>query len=278
MNDIVLKTVEYGDPDGPPLVALHGGWTTEHVWEFIATEGIFHRRWICPGLRGRGGVPKGEPPWTCAQNARDVLATLDSLAAERFDVIGHSAGARDAIELAKLAPTRVRSAVLLDPPLMTQEEFRNNLMPNLSSAGRASGEVETINMEALIPPQAPPNAKPWVERLLMAQYARTESGSYRLRVDWEYWDALIEDIAVTSPSSIGKFPGRVLLIIAGKAGLVTEKGQRALKLELGEQLTSVTLEVGHGIILDAFDETVSLITRFFEEEALSALGHDVIEG
>jgi pimeloyl-ACP methyl ester carboxylesterase len=63
------------------------------------------------------------PPWTIEQLARDVVATLDSLAVERADVIGASLGGAVAFTLARLAPARVRSVAVLDAAVCTPEHY-----------------------------------------------------------------------------------------------------------------------------------------------------------
>ena len=122
MTGSVLATAEYGRPDGPPVVALHGGGGAKERWERTATRVAPQRRWICPDLRGFGASVKS-PPWTLEQFAQDVVSTLDSLRVERADLIGASFGGTVAFAVVRLVPARVRSVVVLDAVVSTPEEY-----------------------------------------------------------------------------------------------------------------------------------------------------------
>lgn len=265
MSDIVLPTVEFGNPNGAPIIGLHGGYENAHHWEALAEVGLPHLRWVCPTLRGRGDTPPGTPPWTVAQNVRDVLATMDALGIERADVIGHSAGARDAIELAKVTSSRVRSAILLDPPLMTQNEWRTAFQP-IFDAQPWNVEIDSPEGDSLIFP-LPEGPFADVRRyaatyMTQHRYEKTESGRYKLRVDGDYLTSLIEDGAGSLPPSIGSFDGPVLLFIAGRAQIVTDAGHAALRNELGERLTSVRLDADHDIMFSGWAEMVPSLSEF----------------
>ncbi len=63
------------------------------------------------GERGGGGGTGG---WTIEAFARDVVATLDAEGLREVIAIGHSMGGAVAVEVARLAPTRVRAVVAVD--------------------------------------------------------------------------------------------------------------------------------------------------------------------
>ena len=113
MTGSVLASTEYGTADGAPIVALHGALGTKERFARIGTEGLPERRWIALDLRGFGDSVSS-PPWTVAQCAEDVLATLDALGVEEADVLGTSLGGGVGFALARRAPSRVRSVVAVD--------------------------------------------------------------------------------------------------------------------------------------------------------------------
>jgi pimeloyl-ACP methyl ester carboxylesterase len=134
---------EHGDPDGPPLVALHGG--------ILTFEGSFGdvlpwlqvgRRVIGVELQGHGHTPDTGRPMSFERFADDVAELLDRLGIERADLWGFSLGALTATGVAVRHPERVRRLVLAavhvrpdgyhpeitapeqdDPRLPTEREF-----------------------------------------------------------------------------------------------------------------------------------------------------------
>jgi pimeloyl-ACP methyl ester carboxylesterase len=134
---------EHGDPDGPPLVALHGGITT-FGWSFDPvlpwlTNG---RRVIGVELQGHGHTPDNGRPMSVNRFADDMAELLDHLGIAQADFWGFSLGALTANGVAIRHPSKVRRLVLAavnirpdgyhpeitapeqdDPRLPTQEEF-----------------------------------------------------------------------------------------------------------------------------------------------------------
>jgi pimeloyl-ACP methyl ester carboxylesterase len=134
---------EHGDPDGPPLVALHGG--------IMTFEGSFNDvlPWLAPGrrvigveLQGHGHTPDTGRPMSINRFADDVAGLLDHLGIERADLWGFSLGALTATGVAIRHSSKVRRLLLAaghirpdgyhpgitapeqnDPRLPTEQEF-----------------------------------------------------------------------------------------------------------------------------------------------------------
>jgi pimeloyl-ACP methyl ester carboxylesterase len=172
----VLATTEFGRPDGPPILALHGSGS---LWRRAATECGPHRRWICPALRGFGASVKS-PPWTIEQLAQDVVATLDSLRIGQADVIGASLGGAVAFALARLVPSRVRSVVVLDAAVCTSEHYLSHR--RLDDATPTMAALQKSISENL-----PPDLGTFTGRVLIlaagasTKHNVTESGKAALR-------------------------------------------------------------------------------------------------
>jgi pimeloyl-ACP methyl ester carboxylesterase len=103
---------------GEPVLLIHGFASTHAVnWVFphwVKTLNAAGRRVIALDNRGHGRSQKLYEPdaYHTELMAEDARALLDHLGIERADVMGYSMGARITAFLAKLHPSRVRSAVL----------------------------------------------------------------------------------------------------------------------------------------------------------------------
>jgi pimeloyl-ACP methyl ester carboxylesterase len=104
---------EHGDPDGPVLVALHGG--------ILTFGGSFNdvlpwmevgRRVIGVELQGHGHTPDTGRPMSINRFADDVAELLDRLGVERADLWGFSLGALTATGVAVRHPEKVNRLVL----------------------------------------------------------------------------------------------------------------------------------------------------------------------
>jgi len=96
---------------GPPLVLLHGGYTSSELWRLRGwVESLREeRRLILIDLRGHGQSDKPHDPaaYRISLLASDVLAVLDDLGIASAAVCGFSLGAVAALRLAASQPDRV---------------------------------------------------------------------------------------------------------------------------------------------------------------------------
>jgi pimeloyl-ACP methyl ester carboxylesterase len=143
IDGLPLWYEEHGDPDGSPLVALHGGILTfEGSFADVLPWLADGRRVIGVELQGHGHTPDTGRAMSIDRFADDVADLLDHLGIERADLWGFSLGALTATGLAVRHPSKVRRLVLAavnirpdgyhpeitapeqdDPRLPTEEEF-----------------------------------------------------------------------------------------------------------------------------------------------------------
>jgi len=111
-----LRAQRFGGEADRLTLCIHGLSANSRSFDFIAeslaspTSSI-----VALDLRGRGRsdiTPPGTYGW--ANHAKDIVATADALGAQTFDYVGHSMGAFIGLELARLAPERIRRLVLID--------------------------------------------------------------------------------------------------------------------------------------------------------------------
>ncbi len=111
--------VEAGDPRLPPLVMVHGRGSAAALWFPIMAQLAPHRHLIAIDMRGWGLASRA--PFTGHSGAeaiawwRDgVLAVVDALGIDRFDLIGHSLGGLVVLGIALARGTRIDHLLLED--------------------------------------------------------------------------------------------------------------------------------------------------------------------
>src|SRR6266404_740727 len=111
-----LHALRAGPENGAPVICVPGlsanARSFDAIAETLAREG---RQVLVLDLRGRGLSPATAPGthgWR--RHAEDVLEAATKLGFPHFDLIGHSMGAFVSLQVAALAPWRIRRVVLID--------------------------------------------------------------------------------------------------------------------------------------------------------------------
>jgi pimeloyl-ACP methyl ester carboxylesterase len=97
---------------GRALVLVHGYLGGSSIWAEQMTYFRGHRDVICPDLAGFGDSAHLESPTSIEAHAQGVLALLDRLGVDDFELLGHSMGGMIVQEMVRLAHHRVRKLVL----------------------------------------------------------------------------------------------------------------------------------------------------------------------
>ncbi|WP_155368162.1 alpha/beta fold hydrolase [Catellatospora vulcania] len=121
LGNIIVRYREYGRPDAPALVLLHGGASSSATWDRLASvlapEGW---RTIAVDLRGHGGSTRAVS-YPLDAYRTDIVGLLDALALDRVALVGHSLGAHVASLVAHERPDLVSHLILEEPPVPARD-------------------------------------------------------------------------------------------------------------------------------------------------------------
>jgi len=252
---MLLHTYEWGEPDAPPVVCLHG--VTGHGGRFRALGERLADRYhvVSVDLRGHG-LSGWQPPWSIATHIADLLETADALGLERPRWIGHSYGGRILLELASAHPARVERAVLLDPaiwiPPSAAGTYADRERQDHAWATVEDAVEERWDEATLLPHARVVMAADMAERLVPG-----EDGLLRPNY--------CQSAAVTAFSEMAElpsFPEVPLLIVRGERSIVTPDSLVDLCRESATSLELVDVPGFHNVLWDAFEETASAVEQF----------------
>lgn len=108
MTDLSFKRAG----SGPTLVLVHGYLGASAIWADQLAQFAQNHDVICPDLAGFGASASLVAPDSIEGHARNVLALLDRLGVDRFELLGHSMGGMIVQEMTQLTPHRISKLVL----------------------------------------------------------------------------------------------------------------------------------------------------------------------
>ncbi|MCI0553194.1 MAG: alpha/beta hydrolase [Anaerolineae bacterium] len=128
INGLSIHYRDWGDPQLPPLVILHGGGNSiSRSWDHIAAALADRFRIIVPDLRGNG-ESSWAPEYSWQLILDDTLKLMDALGVSQTALCGHSLGGRVAYMLASGYPERITRLVIVEADPF-DPEVRNDDSP-----------------------------------------------------------------------------------------------------------------------------------------------------
>ena len=236
---------DQGDPDGIPLVLIHGAGGSLHVWEGWVRELGSKARLISVDLPGHGltgAWPRQE--YTVKAYADFVEALVDALHLDRFVLVGHSLGGGVAWTFAATRPDRVSQIILIDAAGESREPAWPTRLARLPIVGEIGIHFRPER---------------WVRRKLTEAYADP---------------AMVTPERLKRTAELQRFPGN------REATLLRARTQEPLDTEPLKRLTVATL-----ILWGARDPWVPVTDayRFRDDiktttlKVFDKLGHDPME-
>jgi lipase len=253
-----LHVHEWGSPDAPPLLCIHG--ISSHGIRFrrLAQERFGDFRVIAVDLRGHGHSG-WEPPWDLETHVADVIETMDSLGLDRVDIVGHSFGGRTALELAARHPKRVSRLVLYDPAVWVPPPIALEYAEELRKDESFASVEEAIAARLATDAQTP---RTYLEEELPDHLRLMEDGRWRYRYSRTAVIAAYSEMA--KPPPLAKVQAPTLLIRA-LGGNVAPEAIADMCREMMPDCTVVTVPNGHTVMWEAFDETANATLDFLQD-------------
>ncbi len=115
VNGLRFHYFEWGEPDNPPMLLLHGFAQTCHSWDFVALSLCDSFRVLALDQRGHGDsdwAPDGDYSPEAQQG--DIHAVVEALDLNDLVLMGLSMGGRNTLTYAAHHPERLRALIIVD--------------------------------------------------------------------------------------------------------------------------------------------------------------------
>ena len=145
---VVLRCQTWGDPNRPPLLALHG-WLDSSSSFMPIGELIRSHYVVAPDLVGHAcsqHLPLNML-YTLETHVLVLLCMLDKLNWKTFAILGHSLGGGIGLAIAAALSSRITHVIMLDklgPPTLAEKSYMEQFRLNLQSRLRRSDERQVI--------------------------------------------------------------------------------------------------------------------------------------
>lgn len=160
---------EGGSQDGTPVVMIHGWPESSYCWEHTGRHLKSGLRVIAPDLRGLGDSERteGRDHYRKQELARDVIAMLDELGIDRFQLVGHDWGGIVAQEVALAIPERIRKMVIMNIAIINNAKGNMEVIDKVrGSSARAYWYQHFQQAPGLAEAMIPGNEEPWLRFFL----------------------------------------------------------------------------------------------------------------
>jgi len=153
-----LHYVDWGNPEAPPLVLVHGGRDHCRNWDWVAEELRADWHVICPDLRGHGDSawsPDGE--YSMTSFVYDLAQLIHQLKLAPVTLVSHSLGGNIALRYTGLYPDSVRRLVAIEglgpsPEMMAErlaksidQRIREWIDTKRAAAGRVHKRYQSLD-------------------------------------------------------------------------------------------------------------------------------------
>jgi lipase len=252
---MTLAIAEWGDPGAPRVVCLHG--VTSHGRHFAKlAEALRGHRVLAPDLLGHGSSPY-EPPWDLERHVEEVI---EAVGGGRASLVGHSFGARVALEITARAPKLVPRLVLLDPAI--------HVLPHVAlyAAENARRDRSYVSFDEGIDRRYDESQLHRAPRELVVDELRDhlvpdDDGRYRYRYCQAAVVAAYGEMA-SEPPPFERARVPTLLVLGESSYLPYDHLLDAHRSALGDHLEIVVVPGGHTVLWDALEETSGAVAAF----------------
>jgi pimeloyl-ACP methyl ester carboxylesterase len=274
-RNIVLRRqrfhfLEWGSPDAPPIVLLHGGHQSAHSWDLVSLHLAERYRVLALDQRGHGDSEWArDVDYSNHTMSLDAEAFITALGLERPVVMGHSMGGRNAMLLARRNHASLRALAIVD----VGPEISDKGRKAISAFVRANEEFDDLEHFARnVRKYDPHRSREHIERTVKYNMLERADGKYiskcdstPRRVGIENHDAQRDNITL---DDAGKFDLPVLLLRGEESNILTPDAAVRFRDALPNGTLVTVAKCGHNVhsqntlgFLEALDPFLESLAR-----------------
>lgn len=248
-NGIRLHVLDWGAPDGAPIVFLHGGSLTAHTWDLVCVMLSDRYRCIAVDLRGHG-----DSEWAADIDYRyetiqaDIEGLIKQLSIDSPVVIGMSYGGLVAISLAGEPDASLSGLVLIDSGPVLHVEAATEIV-EFTRHDQEMDSVEDFVDRAM---RQNANRRPeLLRRNLLHNLRQLPNGRWTWKWDWrrhENYDLVrMRDQQALLWQKVAEINCPTLIVRGGRSRIFLQEDGEALAAAIPNSSFVVVPNAGHNV-------------------------------
>jgi pimeloyl-ACP methyl ester carboxylesterase len=179
INGLRLRYLEWGDPNAPPMLLLHGFSSTAQAWQKVGDVLASRYHVVALDQRGHGASDwDAQGRYTIDDFVADAHAVAQQLKLQPFVLVGHSMGGAIAYTYAAVYPSDVTRLVIEDSAPRPADDPRPPLQPMQAPVYATRADVAASIREA-----NPKMTDEVVEQRVDVYYIQRPDGTWGYRAD-----------------------------------------------------------------------------------------------
>ncbi|MFT5209730.1 MAG: pimeloyl-ACP methyl ester carboxylesterase [Flavobacterium sp.] len=270
-----LHYLDWGNPEAPPLLLVHGNRDHCHNWDWVAQELCDDYHIIAPDFRGHG-----DSQWVTGsayghtEYIYDLAQLIHQQSLAPLHVIAHSLGGGVALRYAGVYPENIKKLIVIEgtggPPSMYHPEephlrIREWIESNRKLSGRLPKRYQTLDDAFSRMHDANKHLRADQARHLTVHGSvQNEDGSYSWKFDNYTHVMSCFDITYEQTKALWARIECPVLLVAGKESWFSER-KREDPTQFFKDAQQVTVDdAGHWVQHDQLDKFLDLTRIFFE--------------
>lgn len=131
-DDISMAYVEWGEPEGAPVILVHGYSDNSRAFSGVAPY-LKGKHFYAIDMRGHGDTTAPTCCYYLSDFAEDIRAFIEALGYDQVALVGHSLGSMTAGVMASIHPQKVSKLVLISSALKTNKGVSEWLLERVNS-------------------------------------------------------------------------------------------------------------------------------------------------
>ena len=259
VNGLRMHYLDWGSPEKPPLILIHGIARHAHTFDHIAPHFARDYHVIAIDMRGHGDSGwDAEGRYLVEDHVKDLEDLVAQLRLRRITLLGNSTGGRVAQVFAGLHPDLVARLVVEDVGPERPEDISSGFARRVKQ--EANGWASEDELVQQLTTENPGVAASWIRTY--AHFGARPRGDGRLV--WKRDPDLVKGFL---PTELWRYVSRItaptIYILGGKSAIVPADTQRRLKETLPRCEIVVMPGLGHYPDVESPADFLAIVDRFF---------------
>jgi len=260
VNGLRLHYLDWGSPEKPPMILLHGIARHAHTFDHLAPHFARNFHVLAIDMRGHGDSdwdPEGD--YLVEDHVKDLEDLVAQLRLQRITLIGNSTGGRVAQVFAGLHPNLVARLIVEDVGPERPDDIASGFARRVKQ--EAEGWASEDELVAQLTTENPGVGAAWIRSY--AHFGVKRRGDGRLL--WKRDPDLVRGFL---PTELWRYVSRItsptIYILGGQSTIVPAETQRRLKEMLPRCEIVVMPGLGHYPDVESPAEFLAIVDRFLQ--------------